>query len=556
MVQNVGGDSFTQFLLALSSKEFLDRIATKWSYLSYTVVGGGQLGIKDEISRSRGKSRIEKIIQDIFSGDDNKSEKATTELLSLFTGINLNDKSMEKFRVDLLDIFSEVVVADLRDIGLTKEGKIRSGASNESEIKRVIKIIGKRFMEEIKKQYTDNFSKMPEIINNMAKGHFIPSGSSFAMDIEEYGQTGEFTTRLEAVFYSSAGEKKQIDYKDKKQREQISKEIVDILYDLFTENLDNIKNCPEALTWLKGHKVFFKRTLTKVLVTSGENVEEILRWDRPGISGVLGLLQSILLTSSANKDNKWIAQITGTQLNKLGQQGITDLQFLVGKDSFGLQIKNYTSKKSSINLYGSSSGFNLFNDTAQKYFEPQLLACLRYLIGNRMFLQEGELNLKTLSDEELQIVILQALPQFTRIYDMSEVSEEISNYTTDGNSFYLLNGRFFSSSRILGTIYVQLKKIFDRAEKDLRKNIDKIVELNISGNLEPQVINDEDIPTITKNGKTYKTGYQKMKDNFWGNTSHNIAITAFGHLNPQAWSMVGRDINANIRYKGLTIRLK
>lgn len=500
------------FINIISSKAFLDSISIEYSTLSFTIAGGAR-GFQDiensKDKRNIGKNKINQAVSRILKTKDKNKQLAY--IMKLLFDDNRKQKDLLPIIEKEMEGFKPVLSNFLKEqsqVMFTKKGITVA----EDKVKPFIKKLGKIFQDYFKNTTENGQLFLNNSLQNLKEGKLIPNSvGEFALNLKDSSNDikGKYLTEMRINFYEIQ------DGKEIKRKEINHEQILETFLSLVDKFNSEILSEGETRSKIKGY-------IREVMNKNPNNWEAFISeaWSKSQISGLLGEIAGIVMLKTMGFETSYL----GTTKNTSGQSSHVDLKIQSGKSYYGIQVKNYTGSKNSLNLY-SDTEFDLASTDANKYLESNLIYCLKFFFANKQILDQ--LNIKLPSTKDIENLLLIDISQFLRISDLNtDINEK--------NNFYLINNKIISASTILIQSYITAKDILQDAKEN------KLIEI-IGDSLTPITITEQDIDS---------SKYKPMNDRLYNN---QLFINENEY--PMTMESINNKLNIRIKFKGLKVKI-
>ena len=500
------------FINIISSKAFLDSISIEYSTLSFTIAGGAR-GFQDiensKDKRNIGKNKINQAVSRILKTKDKNKQLAY--IMKLLFDDNRKQKDLLPIIEKEMEGFKPVLANFLKEqsqVMFTKKGITVA----EDKVKPFIKKLGKIFQDYFKNTTENGQLFLNNSLQNLKEGKLIPNSvGEFALNLKDSSNDikGKYLTEMRINFYEIQ------DGKEIKRKEINHEQILETFLSLVDKFNSEILSEGETRSKIKGY-------IREVMNKDPNNWEAFISeaWSKSQISGLLGEIAGIVMLKTMGFETSYL----GTTKNTSGQSSHVDLKIQSGKSYYGIQVKNYTGSKNSLNLY-SDTEFDLASTDANKYLESNLIYCLKFFFANKQILDQ--LNIKLPSTKDIENLLLIDISQFLRISDLNtDINEK--------NNFYLINNKIISASTILIQSYITAKDILQDAKEN------KLIEI-IGDSLTPITITEQNIDS---------SKYKPMNDRLYNN---QLFINENEY--PMTMESINNKLNIRIKFKGLKVKI-
>ena len=422
------------------------------------------------------------------------------ELLSrgVITGKQQNDAFINKKTIEKLSTifgnFQESEDILIEDIYKEVEGDIRKMLSNIKKIfikdydnfdlkpQRLAKTYSSSTRDKIR-NFLDGYNKdhSPKLEGIIVYKHTEKDKTAIKIDIIPLGKASNTNINrqntLLAVFSSEASKGKNnwyLAFKKNKEADQI----IDIFSQLVLMALDkydefNVNNVGKIKIDddIKNIKKAMEDELTPAHIrhfvdVAGDNLNKFFNPANSNafLSGFLGELGNYYIIKG--KQSNLNLEISGSAYDEIGSgnlksQSVSDLTVKdkSGEDNlYGFNIKNYISmsNNTTITLYKSDNGLDIFNGFMSKYFTEEEVQLARFLVLNA---EQNKLDSKNIK-LSIGSTALKNLPNFLRITN-ADLDQSITNL------FFILNNICYPTSYIYNQLIKELRKCGRKRESQI-----------------------------------------------------------------------------------------
>lgn len=538
-------NKYSDLCKILISKSFIDKLSKNTDILSFTVVGGGDIpkNGQDLGRRSKGKNMVNNLVKQILTAKNINT--ATKYMLQLLFGENKTEKEIESILANnmekqILPILKNFLIDNL-EVMSTTTGKITTAEKN---VKPFVKRMGHLFYDYFQKNNSSLLTK--ESIEALRNGYLMPNGKDkYALKLDLSEGNDIYKINMRGVFYEINSEGREVKkrYKSEDILNTFTRIILETLQSLSKDQLNNSEwsSISESIksvllydsnAW-KDIGQYLKYSMDGALDAPDSKNWEVFSssmWSKPQVSGLMGEIAGLILLNGAEIKVEYLA----IALDDLKKQKHMDLRVISEGQYFGIQIKNYSSRKTNITLYEETE-FNLNSPESYKYFDDNFMYCLNYLFINTDIL--NRLGVKIPDLNTFSSILMANVRSFLRIESLSD--KEFTNETGQ-NNFFIINGKVISTSSILIQLYYEAQQILEAAKKDSLFEIKVVYP-------DTESIDSEASITDYKSMNNYWVGHKSIKT---GGKYFPIHIQQNGGNN-----IVNNYLTTTVKFNGLKIKL-